>query len=353
MSVVPVQQYEHTILVTGGAGYIGSHFVNRYLQQYAQHRILVVDDLSTGNIEAINALTHLYGDRLIFKECSIGSELLPDLLRDCAVKAVVHFAASSLVSQSQVEPLYYLKNNVGQTLRLLDSLQMAEVKQIVFSSTAAVYGTPNTDLILETENKLPVNVYGRTKLMVEGMLDLLNERGMLSYVTLRYFNAAGADPSGLIGEGHHEETHLIPIVLQVANGKRAKLKIYGNDYDTPDGTCIRDYIHINDLSDAHIAALDYLKQHPGAGEVFNLGTGHGDSVQEVVNTCQKITGKTIPLEIAARREGDPPVLVAGADKARQLLGWQPQYGLEDIIKTAWQWEQNRKFCFYESLIAPI
>ncbi len=339
------QSEQVTILVTGGAGYIGSHFVNRYLQKKPfTHRILVIDNLSEGNPEAIENLKVLYGERLIFQRCGIGDAGVTTLLSDYGVSAVVHFAASALVAQSQVEPMLYLRNNVGESLKLLDSMQAAGVKNFVFSSTAAVYGTPNTDLILEDERKSPVNVYGRTKLMVEGMLDLLNERGALSYVTLRYFNAAGADPSGLIGEGHHEETHLIPIILQVANGRRKALKIYGNDYDTPDGTCIRDYIHVNDLADAHIAALEYMCQRPGTGEAFNLGTGHGDSVQAVVSLSCQVTGREIPVDLCGRREGDPPVLVASSDKAQQLLGWKPHYGLEDILKTAWQWEQNRKFC---------
>lgn len=334
-----------TLLVTGGAGYIGSHFLNRYLgQKPDSHRILVIDDLSEGNPEAIENLSGLYPGRLIFKQCGIGDGVVAGLLQEYGVNAVVHFAASALVAQSQTEPMRYLRNNVGESLKLLDSMQAAGVKHFVFSSTAAVYGTPDTELILEDERKSPVNVYGRTKLMVEEMLDLLNERGVLSYVTLRYFNAAGADPNGLIGEGHHEETHLIPIVLQVANGQRAKLKIYGNDYSTPDGTCVRDYIHVNDLADAHIAALDYMRQNPGAGEAFNLGTSHGDSVQAVISLCREVTGREIPVELCERREGDPPVLVASSAKAQKLLGWKPQYGLEDILKTAWHWEQNRKFC---------
>lgn len=338
------------LLVTGGAGYIGSHFVFRYLETKPSSRILIIDDLSEGNAEALDALAELFPGRLEFKRCKIGDPVLKNYLAEYSVKAAVHFAASALVAQSQKEPMRYLSNNVGETIRFLETLQQAGVSNFVFSSTAAVYGTPDTDLILETETKKPVNVYGQTKLMVENALEILQSRGALSYITLRYFNAAGAHPGALIGEGHHEETHLIPIVLQAACGKRPAIKIYGDDYPTPDGTCVRDYIHVFDLADAHIAALDYLEIHPNTGEAFNLGTQAGNSVQEVVDVCARVTGRLIPVEKAPRREGDPPVLVASSAKALKMLGWKPQYGLEEIVKTAWNWEQNRKFAEQSQLI---
>lgn len=337
-------------LVTGGAGYIGSHFVYRLLETRPEAKVLIVDDLSEGNPEALQTLTELFPGRIVSKQSKIGDLEVRTYLRDYPVEAAVHFAASALVAQSQAEPMLYLNNNVVQTIQFLDSLQQAGVRNFVFSSTAAVYGTPDTELILETETKQPVNVYGQTKLMVEGVLGLLHERMQLSYITLRYFNAAGAHPGGLIGEGHHDETHLIPIVLQVANGKRTAIKIYGDDYPTPDGTCVRDYIHVLDLADAHIAALDYLKAHSQVGEAFNLGTGSGNSVQEVVDVCRKVTGCPIPVEHVARREGDPPFLVASSDKAKKMLGWRPQFGLDEIVKTAWNWEKNRKFALESELV---
>lgn len=332
------------LLVTGGAGYIGSHFIQRYIQHRPQQKFLVLDDLREGNPEAIKTLSDLYPDQIVFRQTRIGDPQVAGLLKEYAIDAAVHFSASASVAHSQKDPMSYLKNNVGETLQFLDYLLAANIRNFVFSSTAAVYGTPDTDLILEDEIKNPVNVYGKTKLMVEEMLALLNERDQLSYIALRYFNAAGADPAGLLGEGHHEETHLIPIVLQVATGQRDRIYIYGTDYDTPDGTCVRDYIHIYDLADAHIAALDYLKKYPGTGEAFNLGTGKGDSVKEVIEHCRRITGKEIAVEIAPRREGDPAVLVAGSAKAQRVLEWKPQFGLNQIIETAWQWEQNRRFC---------
>jgi UDP-glucose 4-epimerase len=336
--------HQPRLLVTGGAGYIGSHFVNRYLEQRSASQVVIVDDLNEGNREAVDVLSKRFPERISFYHCKIGDSLIQEALLDQQIRAVVHFAASASVAHSQRDPMGYLRNNVGETVLLLDAMTNAGVRNMVFSSTAAVYGTPDTELIREDEVKRPVNVYGQTKLMVEEMLSLLHERGMLSYVALRYFNAAGADESGLIGEGHHEETHLIPIILQAANGKRASIKIYGNDYPTPDGTCIRDYIHVNDLADAHIAALDYLEEHPGTGMACNLGTGRGNSVREVLDLCRSITGQEIHEEIAPRRDGDPPILVAGADRANQVLRWKAKYSLETIIRTAWRWERNRLYC---------
>ncbi len=338
------------VLVTGGAGYIGSHFVYRLLEQRSDFNVLLVDDLSEGNREAVEALVELYPGRIVFEQCKIGSPLLKAILKQYRVQAAVHFAASALVAQSQKEPMRYLMNNVCETILLLESLLENNVRRFVFSSTAAVYGTPETALILESESKAPINVYGSTKLMMEEVLALLQSRGELGYTILRYFNAAGAHPGALIGEGHHDETHLIPIVLQVANGKRPAIKMYGDDYQTDDGTCVRDYIHVLDLADAHIAALDYLSANPTVGEVFNLGTGKGNSVQEVIDVCREVTGCLIPVEVAPRRDGDPAVLVASSAKAQRMLGWKPQYGLMEIVKTAWNWEKNRKFALEGELV---
>lgn len=349
MSVGQERQQRH-VLVTGGAGYIGSHFVYRLLEKRPNVKVLILDDLSEGNPEALDVLKALFPGRVSCLLRKIGDSEVASYLANSPVDSVVHFAASALVAQSQQDPMLYLNNNVVQTIQLLAHLQQAGIKKFVFSSTAAVYGIPDTEIILETETKQPVNVYGRTKLMVEEVLDTLHERQCLSYITLRYFNAAGAHPDALIGEGHHEETHLIPIVLQVANGKRAAIKIYGNDYPTPDGTCVRDYIHVLDLADAHIAALDYLDSHPQVGEAFNLGTGSGNSVQEVVNICRQVTGHPIPAHYDTRREGDPPFLVASSDKAKSMLGWKPQFGLDEIVKTAWHWETSRKFALESELV---
>lgn len=334
---------EKFVLVTGGAGYIGSHFVYRLLDKRPNVSVLILDDLSEGNQGALDALTQAFPGRVHHRVCQIGDLEVCSYLSEFPIGAVVHFAASALVGQSQSDPMLYLRNNVVQTIQFLDHLQSAGVRQFVFSSTAAVYGVPDTPIIQETASKKPVNVYGQTKLMVEDVLALLEERNCLSYITLRYFNAAGAHPEALLGEGHHEETHLIPIILQVANGKRAAIKIYGDDYPTPDGTCVRDYIHIFDLADAHIAALDHLEANAKVGEAFNLGTGTGNSVKEVVDVCREITGCPIPVTLDARREGDPPFLVASSEKATTLLGWKPQYDLVEIVKSAWNWERNRKF----------
>lgn len=331
------------ILVTGGAGYIGSHFINRYLQQKPDGEVVVIDNLSEGNLGAIEALQSRHGKRIIFYETDIGHPQVADILKRHPVGAVVHFAASALVPESQREPMKYLKNNVAETMRLLESMQTADVSKLVFSSTCAVYGNPETGLIHEELPRNPVNVYGRTKLMVEDMLALLHERGQLDYIALRYFNAAGADPDGLLGESHPHETHLIPIVLEAASGKRPEIKMYGDDYPTPDGTCVRDYIHIYDLADAHIKALEVLESGQTIGTAFNLGTGKGDSVKEVVELCREVTGRPIPAQVAERREGDPPMLVASPEKAKKFFSWTPRYALREIIETAWHWEQNRKF----------
>ncbi len=325
-------------LVTGGAGYIGSHFIKTYLDRFPENEIVTVDNLSEGHPEALS-----YSPRIHFeKEDICNIEAMVEILRKYEVETVIHFAANCYVGESQENPAKYFQNNCIHTLNLFKAMQICGVKQIVFSSTCATYGNPQYAPLDEQHPQMPINVYGSTKLMTEQALRAYSIAQGWSYVALRYFNASGADESGLIGERHDPETHLIPLILQTALGKRKAIQVYGDDYDTPDGTCIRDYIHVNDLAAAHLAAIKYLRANPG-GEAFNLGTTSGSSVLEVIKTCQKVTGREIPVEYSARRPGDPPMLVANADKARQLLGWKTQYDLQRIVETAWQWEQNPKF----------
>ena len=325
-------------LVTGGAGYIGSHFIKRYLDTMPGTEIVTVDNLSEGHAEALT-----FSSCIHFEQQDIGNtDAMVEIFRKYNVETVIHFAASCYVGESQQNPAKYFQNNCIHTLNLFKAMQICDVRQIVFSSTCATYGNPQYTPLDEQHPQLPINVYGSTKLMTEQALRAYAIAQGWSYVALRYFNASGADESGLIGEHHDPETHLIPLVLQTALGKRKAIQVYGNDYETPDGTCIRDYIHVNDLASAHIAAIDYLRQHAG-GEVFNLGTTTGSSVLEVINTCREVTGREIPVEFVARRPGDPPLLVANADKAQALLGWKTEYDLKRIIKTAWQWEQSPRF----------
>ncbi|WP_373531753.1 UDP-glucose 4-epimerase GalE [Vampirovibrio sp.] len=332
------------ILVTGGAGYIGSHFVNEYLMQKpACQKVVVLDDLSEGHLGAIQALKKRYPGRIRFVKAKVGDGKVQGLMGRFKVKAIVHFAASASVSESQEDPMKYLDNNVSQTIQLLKSALNKGVKRFVFSSTAAVYGNPTEVPIVETSPTRPINNYGASKLNMEQSLAQLKEAGKMDYVALRYFNAAGADEAGKLGEAHRNESHLIPLVLQVAKGQKRAIQQFGNDYNTPDGTCIRDYIHIQDLADAHIKALNYLEQHPNTGLALNLGTGTGNSVREVIEACRTITGKPIQVEQAPRREGDPDRLVASYDQAQKTLGWAPRHDLNQIIKTAWQWEQSPRF----------
>lgn len=326
------------ILVTGGAGYIGSHFVKTYLAQPDATEVVVVDNLSEGHREAIATLEGIH-----FVQEDIGNvDGMGTVFQRYPIDAVVHFAASCYVGESQTNPTKYFQNNVVKTLHLLKAMDETNVRKLVFSSTCATYGNPVTLPINEQHPQNPINVYGLTKLMIEKALGGYAETIGLSYTALRYFNAAGADDSGLLGEHHDPETHLIPLVLQAALGQRAAIDVYGDDYDTPDGTCIRDYIHVNDLAVAHCQALNRLETQQG-GEAINLGTTHGASVKEMIALCREVTGRNIPVNMAPRREGDPPRLVANADKARTLLGWKPDYDLRRIIETAWAWEQNRRY----------
>lgn len=323
------------ILVTGGAGYIGSHFIKTYLAQNPGAEVVVVDNLSEGHREAL-----AFSEAIHLCEHNIGdTQQMAGLFQRFPVEAVVHFAASCYVGESQVNPGKYFENNVIQSLRLFQAMEAAGVRRLVFSSTCATYGNPQYHPMDENHPQKPINVYGLTKLMIEQALTAYCQTLGWSAMALRYFNAAGADDSGLIGEHHDPETHLIPLVLKAALGQHPAVEIYGEDYETPDGTCIRDYIHINDLATAHCQALSYLTTHAGMHAV-NLGTTHGASVREIIDLCQDITQRDIPVKAAPRRPGDPPALVANADKALTELGWQPQYSLRRILETAWGWSQN-------------
>jgi UDP-glucose 4-epimerase len=324
------------ILVTGGAGYVGSHFIKRYLAAQTQS-LVVVDNLSAGHTASV-----VNQSGAIFQQGDIGDrEFINALLAKYKIETVVHFAASAYVGESQQNPNKYFHNNVVNTLNLLAAMEENQVRKMVFSSTCAIYGNPEYVPLDENHPQQPINIYGLTKFMVEKALSGYAAAAGWSYIALRYFNASGADDTGTIGESHEPETHLIPLALQAALGKSV-LNIYGDDYDTPDGTCIRDYIHVNDLADAHCQALKILEQQKG-GDAINLGTTYGASVKEVVETCQEVTGRSIPFKLAARRPGDPPRLVANADKAAKVLGWKPQYDLRKTVETAWNWEQNRQF----------
>ncbi|MED3563388.1 UDP-glucose 4-epimerase GalE [Bacillus xiapuensis] len=322
------------ILVVGGAGYIGSHLVKELVET---EEVIVLDNLSTGHREAVD-------QRAVFVKGDLGDkEDLDMIFSSYPIKAVMHFAAYSLVGESVVEPAKYYQNNVAATLTLLQTMMKYKVKNFIFSSTAATYGIPDVEIIDETTVTSPINPYGRSKLMIEQILaDFRNAYG-LNYVVLRYFNAAGAHGSGEIGESHNPETHLIPIVLQQLLGTREKIAVFGSDYDTHDGTCIRDYIHVTDLANAHIRALEALLTGKKSAEVYNLGNGLGYSVKEVIETCEKVTGLKANVEMADRRAGDPARLVASSEKIFGELGWKAERNLEQIIATAWEWHQNQKF----------
>jgi UDP-glucose 4-epimerase len=321
------------VLVTGGAGYIGSHMVRLLADTGAE--VTVLDDLSTGHAEAVRGRDFVQGDI-----ANVASTA--ELLKSKRIEAVVHFAASSLVGESVTDPLKYYRRNVGGTGGLVEAMRQAKVTRLVFSSTAAVYGDPVRSPIDEEHPKQPVNPYGSSKLAVERMLAECSTAYGLGVVTLRYFNAAGADPSGELGERHDPETHLIPLVLQAASGRRPAISVFGNDWPTRDGTCVRDYIHVNDLCDAHLRALDWLKMAGARYEAFNLGNGDGATVLEVIEAARRVTGKAIKVVSSPRRAGDPPSLIADASKARRVLGWQPARAeIEGIVRDAWNFELRR------------
>lgn len=320
------------VLILGGAGYIGSHTVYEFLDRNLD--VVVADNLQSGHIEALHPDARFYQGDIRDKD------FLDNLFKKENIDSVIHFAANSLVGESMQDPLKYYDNNLYGTMVLLKSMVENSVKKIVFSSTAATYGEPENIPILETDNTNPTNTYGETKLSMEKMFKWVSLAHGVNFVSLRYFNACGAHKSGKIGEDHSPETHLIPIVLQVANKKRQSVNIFGNDYQTPDGTCIRDYIHVSDLASAHYLALEYLNKG-GKSDIFNLGNGVGFSVKEVIDASREVTGDKIPAIVSKRREGDPKTLIASSDKARNILGWQPKYtDLKEIIQTAWMWHKN-------------
>ena len=322
------------ILVVGGAGYVGSHMVQFLLK--SGHSVVVVDNFSTGFRDALIAA----GSPVLAELDISDAAALDRLFSAHQFDAVMHFASFIQVGESVTEPGKYYANNLAATLTLLQAMVKAGVKRFVFSSTAAVYGDPAYIPIDEVHPKAPINPYGRTKWMVEQMLEDFDRAYGLKAVCLRYFNAAGADSQGLLGERHEPETHLIPLILQAASGRRPAITVFGRDYDTLDGTCIRDYIHVADLVEAHSLALNYL-QSDNPSTAFNLGNGQGFSVQEVIDTARQVTGREIMILDAPRRAGDPPRLVANANLAREVLGWQPQFSaLKTIVEHAWAWEQQ-------------
>lgn len=320
------------VLVCGGAGYIGSHAVADLIAKGEE--VVVVDNLQTGHKEAVVSPAKLYiGDLR-------NQEFLEGVFFENDIESVMHFAADSLVGESMTDPLKYYENNVYGTLCLLKTMKKYDVKIIVFSSTAATYGEPDSIPIVENSPTNPTNPYGETKLAIEKMLKWSERAYGIKYVILRYFNVAGAHLEGDIGEDHFPETHLIPLVLQVALGQREKIMIFGDDYNTHDGTCIRDYIHVTDLVAAHILAMERLR-HTGESGIYNLGNGNGFSVKEVIEAARQVTGSNIPAEVAPRRLGDPAKLVASSTKAEKELGWKPQFVfIEQIIESAWKWHST-------------
>ena len=322
------------VLVCGGAGYIGSHTVYELIER--GHSVVVVDSLIKGHKAAV------HNDAKFYLGDIRDEEFMDRVFKENNIDAVIDFAAFSLVGESVNEPFKYYENNVYGTLKLLETMERAGVKKIVFSSTAATYGEPENDIIVESDKTNPTNPYGETKLTVEKMLKWADNAYGIKFVALRYFNAAGAHISGKIGEDHSPETHLIPIILQTALGQREKMFIFGDDYDTPDGTCVRDYIHVTDLADAHIKALEKLFKTNESG-IYNLGNGKGFSVKEVIEKAKKVTGKDFKVEIEARRNGDPSTLIASSEKAIKELGWKPKFNtLDKIIETAWNWHKDHK-----------
>lgn len=320
-----------SVLVCGGAGYIGSHTVAELLNRGED--VVVADNLQKGHREAVLGGKLMVGDLR-------DSEFMDKVFTENKIDSVIQFAADSLVGESVGDPLKYYNNNVMSTLCLLTKMRQYEVDKIVFSSTAATYGEPMNVPIMETDPTVPTNPYGETKLAVEKALRWCYEAYDIKYTALRYFNAAGAHISGKIGEDHNPESHLIPIILQAALGKRDCITIFGDDYNTDDGTCVRDYIHVTDLADAHILALDKMRKD-GKANIYNLGNGNGFSVKEVVELARKVTGVDIKAKMGERRPGDPAILVASSEKAQRELGWQPKYNdLATIIETAWKWHKD-------------
>ena len=323
-----------TILVAGGAGYIGSHTVKYLLKN--NYNVVIVDNLSYGHKEAVLTSN--------FEQIDLADkESLDKVFKKYKVDAVIHFAAFTYVGESVSQPQKYYWNNVVNTINLLDVMIENDVKNIVFSSTCATYGNPQYTPIDENHPQSPINPYGKTKLMMEQIMADYETAYGLKYVALRYFNAAGCDKDGELGESHNPETHLIPLVLKAIKGEIPQISVFGTDYDTPDGTCIRDYIHVEDLADAHMLAVENLFKDKQS-HCINLGTGIGKSVKEIIKSAEKVTGKKVPLVYGERRAGDPAKLYAANKKAREILNWDPKYtDIDEIIKTAWVWEQDKKF----------
>ncbi|NME84266.1 UDP-glucose 4-epimerase GalE [Clostridium sp. SM-530-WT-3G] len=316
-----------SILVCGGAGYIGSHTVYKLIEQGKD--VVIVDNLQSGHIDAVNPKAKFY------KGDIRDAEILDKIFTENNIECVVHFAANSLVGESMVKPLLYFNNNVYGMQVLLESMVKHNIKNIVFSSTAAVYGEPKRIPILEDDDTCPTNPYGETKLAMEKMMKWCDKAYGIKFVALRYFNAAGSLGDGTLGEDHNPETHLIPLILQVPLKKREAITVFGTDYNTPDGTCLRDYIHVLDLADAHIKAVEYLKAG-NESNVFNLGNGVGFSVKEMIKAAEEVTNQDIKVILGDRRAGDPAQLIASSDKARTILGWTPKYtDVKQIIKDAW------------------
>ncbi|MFA5012015.1 MAG: UDP-glucose 4-epimerase GalE [Ignavibacteria bacterium] len=322
------------ILVTGGAGYIGSHTVKMLIDKGKE--ILILDNLSRGFKKAIHPKAEFENVDLL------DYDKLEKVIQKYEIKEVVHFAAFAYVGESVENPELYYNNNVVGSFNLIKSVSRKGIKKFVFSSTCSTYGNPIQIPISETETTKPINPYAKTKLMIENILEDFHTAYGLNYVALRYFNAAGCSEDGDIGESHNPETHLIPLVLQSMSDANKQLKVFGDDYDTPDGTCIRDYIHVNDLADAHIRALGYLNDNLKPN-VINLGTGDGYSVKDIINTSERVTGKKANYIMNPRRAGDPAILVADNKKAKEVLGWTPKYKLDKIIDTAWKWHLNKKY----------
>lgn len=321
-----------TILVLGGAGYIGSHTVYELIDKGED--VVIIDNLETGHIEAVHEKARFYKGDIRDRA------FLDSVFEKEHIDAVIHFAANSLVGESMVNPLKYYDNNLCGTKVLLESMVAHGIDKIVFSSTAATYGEPERVPIVETDRTEPTNTYGETKLSMEKMFKWTAKAHNLRYVSLRYFNACGAHESGMIGEAHNPESHLIPLILQVPNGQRESIAIFGEDYDTKDGTCVRDYIHVTDLAQAHILAVKYLAEG-NESNIFNLGNGVGFTVKEVIETARKVTNYDIKAVVSPRRAGDPAQLIALSDKARTVLGWKPEHAdLEEIISSAWKWHST-------------
>lgn len=321
-----------SILVCGGAGYIGSHTVHQLIKN--NEDVVIVDNLQTGHLKAVNPKAKFY------KGDIRDHDFLDKVFSENKIEAVIHFAANSLVGESMTNPLLYFNNNVYGMQVLLESMVKHNIDKIVFSSTAAVYGEPKKVPILEDDETNPTNTYGETKLTMEKMMKWVNKANGIKFVSLRYFNVAGALEDGSIGEDHSPETHLIPLILQVPLKKREHITVFGDDYPTEDGTCIRDYIHVLDLADAHIKALNYLRAG-NESNIFNLGNGKGFSVKEMIDATKEATGEEIKVVLGERRAGDPAVLIASSEKAHNLLNWQPKYtNVKDIIKTAWTWHSQ-------------